>query len=60
MNKLNLNKIKKSDFLKIKEEDVMFITNPGRMGDEDGSTFVLKEDNHYNIYRIDGCILVEI
>ena len=47
-------KIKKSDFLKINEEDVMFITNPGRMGDEDGSTFVLKGYNNYNIYRVDG------
>ncbi len=54
MGKLAEKRIKKSDFLKINEEDVMFITNPGRMGDEDGSTFVLKGCNSYNIYRIDG------
>ena len=38
------NKISKKDFLYINEEDVMFITNPGRMGDEDGSTFIIKQD----------------
>ena len=27
----------------LKEENLMFITNPGRMGDEDGSTFIIKE-----------------
>ena len=27
------NKISKEDFFKINEDDVMFITNPGRMGD---------------------------
>lgn len=52
----NVNKISKEDFLKIKEEDVMFITNPGRMGDEDGITFIIKQDNEYKIYRIDGFI----
>ena len=51
MNGLN---IKKEDFLKIKEEDVYFITNPGRMGDEDGSTFIVKEENNYTVYRING------
>lgn len=54
--KFNLNKISKEDFLKIKEKDVMFITNPGRMGDEDGLTFIIKQDNEYKIYRIDGFI----
>ena len=48
------NKISKEDFLKINEDDVMFITNPGRMGDEDGSTFIIKEDNEFKIYRLDG------
>ena len=48
------NRISKKDFLNIKEEDVMFITYPGRMGDEDGSTFIVKVDNDYKIYRIDG------
>ena len=54
MGNLVKNKVKKSDFLKINEDEVMFITNPGRMGDEDGSTFVLKGCNNHNIYRIDG------
>ena len=47
-------KIKKKDFLKLKEEDVMFITNPGRMGDEDGSTFVVKKEKELYVYRVDG------
>ncbi len=46
------NKISKEDFLKINEDDVMFITNPGRMGDEDGSTFIIKKDNKFKIYRL--------
>ncbi|MBQ6135102.1 MAG: hypothetical protein IJI60_02170 [Bacilli bacterium] len=48
------NKISKENFLKLNEDDIMFITNPGRMGDEDGSTFVVKEGNKLVIYRIDG------
>lgn len=51
---LKENKISKEEFLKINEEDVMFITNPGRMGDEDGSTFIVKQDNEFKIYRISG------
>ena len=51
---LKLNKISKSDFLKINEDDVMFITNPGRMGDEDGSTFIVKENNEFKAYRVNG------
>ena len=30
----------------------MFITNPGRMGDEDGSTFIVRNDNEFKIYRL--------
>ena len=52
--KLKENKISREDFLKIKEEDVMFITNPGRMGDEDGSTFIVKNENTFRVYRLDG------
>ena len=48
-----VNKISKKDFFKINEKDVMFITNPGRMGDEDGSTFIIKQDDNYKIYRLD-------
>ena len=54
MDKLNIEKIKKEDFLMIKEDDVLFITNPGRMGDEDSMTFVVKQDNIFRIYRVNG------
>lgn len=47
-------KIKREDFFKINEDDVMFITNPGRMGDDDGSTFIIMKDNKYKIYRLNG------
>lgn len=50
----HVNKISKTDFLNIKEEDIVFITNPGRMGDEDGSTFIVQNSNCYTVYRIDG------
>ena len=57
----NLNSIEKYEFCKvfekinsIKEENVMFITNPGRMYDEDGTTFIIKNDNEFIIYRISG------
>ena len=46
--------IKKRDFLKIDERDVLLITIPGRMGDEDGITFVVKDKNKYCIYRVGG------
>lgn len=48
------NRISKKDFLKLNEDDVLFITNPGRMGDEDGSTFVIKKENEFMCYRVDG------
>ena len=54
MYEFKTNKILKKDFLKLNEDDVMFITNPGRMGDEDGSTFIIKQDNKYKIYRLSG------
>ena len=56
MNDINEKNISKKDFIKLKEKDVMFITNPGRMGDEDGSTFVIKKGKNYIIYRIDGLL----
>ena len=46
-------RISKEDFLKLNEEKIMFITNPGRMGDEDGSTFIIKNGNEFTTYRID-------
>ena len=54
MREHRVNRILKKDFMKLCEDDVMFITNPGRMGDEDGSTFVMKQGEKYVIYRIDG------
>ena len=47
-------KISRDKFFDLKEENVIYITNPGRMGDEDGSTFILKDDNDYLTYRVDG------
>ena len=49
-----INKISREEFFKLDEENLMFITNPGRMGDEDGSNFVVKNGDNYNFYRIDG------
>ena len=54
MNKIKYNKISKKDFLKLNEDNLIFVTNPGRMGDEDGSTFVIKNGNELTIYRVDG------
>ena len=48
--------ISRDDFLNLKEENIMFITNPGRMGDEDSSTFIIKEGDNYIPYRIDGLL----
>lgn len=47
-------KITKEELFKLNEKDIMFITNPGRMGDEDGSTFIIKKDNDYIMYRVGG------
>ena len=54
MRELNYNKISKLDFQQLNEDNIMFITNPGRMGDEDGSTFVVKNGNIFTIYRVSG------
>jgi hypothetical protein len=54
MREFKINKISKEEFTKLNEEDVMFITNPGRMGDEDGSTFIVKNGNEFTINRVDG------
>ena len=51
---MNNNSITREEFLKLNEDDVMFITNPGRMGDEDGIYFVIKKDNILTMYRVDG------
>ncbi len=46
--------MKKEELEKIDEKDIMFITNPGRMGDEDGSNFIVKNENAFTIYRVSG------
>ena len=46
--------ITKEEFEKLDEKDVMFITNPGRMGDEDGSNFIIKIGNIFYPYRVSG------
>ena len=48
------NKITKEDFFKLDEKDLMFITSPGRMGDVDGSTFVIRKDDKYTMYHVGG------
>ncbi len=54
MNRYKPNKITREKFLKLNEDDLMFITNPGRMGDENGATFIIKNGEELTIYRIDG------
>lgn len=54
MRNIEYNHITKDDFKKIDEKNVMFITNPGRMGDEDGSYFIVKKGNTFNPYRVSG------
>ena len=54
MNQFEPHTITKSEFMKLNEDDLMFITNPGRMGDVDGSTFIVKQGNELTIYRVDG------
>ena len=46
--------ITRDEFFKLNEDDLMFITCPGRMGDEDGTSFVIKKDGEYLCYRING------
>ena len=54
MKQLEPNKLSKSELLQLKEENLLFITYPGRMGDEDGSTFIMKQGDEFIIYRVDG------
>lgn len=54
MKDIKYNRITKDEFEKIDEKDVMFITNPGRMGDEDGSCFIVKTGNVFIPYRVSG------
>lgn len=52
--KIKYTKLTKDVFNTLKEEDILFISNPGRMGDEDGSNIIIKVDNDYYAYRISG------
>lgn len=52
----NTNNIAKKDFLKLDEIDIMFITNPGRMGNEDSLTFILRNDNEFIAYEVSGLV----
>lgn len=54
MRKINYNKITIDEFLKLDENNLMLVTNPGRMGDEDGSYFIMKDNDKFVAYRISG------
>jgi len=43
-------KVTDKDISKFNEDNLMFITNPGRMGDLYGTTFVMMEDNKLKEY----------
>jgi hypothetical protein len=51
---MDLQSITRKQFFKLKEKNLLFITNPGRMGDEDGTTFIIKKGLKCIPYRIDG------
>lgn len=53
---IKLHKISAKELRGLKEEDVLFITVPGRMGDETGSTFVIKVKEGFVAYRVDWAI----
>ena len=42
-------KITKEEFEKLDEKNLIFITNPGRMGDTDGSNFIVKIGNVFYV-----------
>jgi len=41
---------------KLNEDDLILITVPGRMGDVDGISFAIKNNNKVTIYRIDDLV----
>ena len=53
---IKLHKISAKGLRGLKEEDVLFITAPGRMGDETGSTFIIKVEEGFVAYRVDWAI----
>lgn len=53
---IELHEISLDELRKLKEEDVLFITSPGRMGDEAGSTFLVKSGDGFVAYRVDWAV----
>lgn len=53
---IKLHNISAKELKGLKEEDVLFITVPGRMGDETGSTFIIKVEEGFVAYRVDWAI----
>ena len=55
---LKKNSITKEEFVKLNEDNLLFITNPGRQGDVDGSTFVMIDFSNstpcLKCYRVSG------
>jgi hypothetical protein len=54
---LKREKITKKKLYRLKEDNLMFITNPGRMGDEDGCTFIIQKGKivkRFVCYRVSG------
>ena len=56
MSDVEKHNITKVELLELNEDDLMFITNPGRMGDEDGLTFIIRQGTDFIIYRVDGLL----
>ena len=51
---INEKKLTIDDLEKLKEDELLFITYPGRMGDINGCSFVIKSNNKIIFYRIDN------
>ena len=50
---INEKKLTIDDYEKLKEDELLLITYPGRMGDIKGCSFVIKKNNNIIFYRID-------
>lgn len=48
--------INEDEFRSLKDDDLLFITYPGRMGDVMGCSFVIRKDNEIHFYRIDDLV----
>ena len=56
----NEEKLSRNVFDNLSEADIMFITNPGRLGDVAGVTLIAYQENLYKIYRVDSSSEVSI